>query len=332
MRILVAEPAEFSAAAARILEGVGEVTWADADRAALLALLPGHEVLWVRLRSRIDRELMAAAPTLRAVATPTTGLTHIDLQEAERRSIAVLSLRGETEFLRSVRATAELTIGLLLALLRDLPGALAQGPTGKWDRDRFRGRELYGSTVGLVGLGRLGQLVARYLEAFEAEVVACDPYVERAAVPPNVRLVSMDELLARAELLSLHVSLTEETTGLMGPAQFAAMRPGARLVNTSRGEVIREEALLAALRGGRLAGAALDVLADEHAVGVNHPLLVYAREHGNLLLTPHIGGCTGSSMERTEVFLAGKVARWITAQGSGQQGEEHVRNRGNVWG
>jgi len=318
MRILVAESSECSATAAGILAGAGEVTWADADRAGLVALAPGHEVLWVRLRHRIDREILDAGRSLRAVATPTTGLTHIDGEEAARRGIAVLSLRGETEFLRTVRATAELTIGLMLALLRDLPGALAQAPRGGWDRDRFRGRELYGSTVGLVGLGRLGQQVARYLAAFEAEVLACDPYVERAAAPPNVRLVGMAELLGRAEVVSVHVNLTAETRGLLGAAELAAMRPGARLVNTARGEVIREEALLEALRSGHLGGAALDVLADEHAVGGDHPLLRYARGHGNLLLTPHIGGCTGSSMERTEEFLAGKVARWIAGQGGGQ--------------
>jgi phosphoglycerate dehydrogenase-like enzyme len=318
MRILVAESADFSPAAARILESAADVTWADADSRSLPKLLPGHSLLWVRLRSRIDQATFAAAPELRAVATPTTGLTHIDLEAARERGIAILSLRGETEFLRTVRATAELTIGLMLALLRKLPSAMQHATSEPWRRDRFRGQELFGTTVGLVGLGRLGQLVARYLHAFEATVVACDPYVDPAAVPSYVRLCGLDELLAESDLVSLHVNLTAETVGLLGAPQIAAMRPGGLLVNTARGELVEEAALLAALQNGHLAGAALDVLADEHSLTLDHPLLEYARLSGHLLITPHIGGCTASSMERTEVFLAGKVSRWIDEQRGGQ--------------
>lgn len=314
MRILVAESANFSPAAARILEGAAAVTWADVDSRSLLDILPGHELLWVRLRSRIDQNMLAAAPELRVVATPTTGLTHIDLQAARDRGIAVLSLRGETDFLRTVRATAELTIGLMLSLLRKLPVAMSHATSGEWDRDQFRGRELFGSTVGLIGLGRLGQLVARYLEGFEANVLAYDPYVDRSKLPSNVRLCSLNELLGKADLVSLHASLTEETEGFFGAPQFATMRPGSLLVNTARGELVDEPALLSALTNGPLAGAALDVIASEHTMSPGHPLLEYARRQSNLLVTPHIGGCTVNSMERTEVFLAGKVSRWIDEQ------------------
>ncbi len=314
MRILVAESANFSPAAARILEGAATVTWADVDSRSLRDILPGHELLWVRLRSRIDQNMLAAAPKLRVVATPTTGLTHIDLQAARERGIAVLSLRGETDFLRTVRATAELTIGLMLSLLRKLPVAMSHATSEKWDRDQFRGRELFGSTVGLIGLGRLGQLVARYLEGFEANVLAYDPYVDRSKLPSNVRLCSLNELLVQADLVSLHASLTEETEGFFGAPQFAAMRPGSLFVNTARGELVDEPALLSALTNGPLAGAALDVIASEHTMSPGHPLLEYARRQNNLLVTPHIGGCTVNSMERTEVFLAGKVSRWIDEQ------------------
>lgn len=318
MRILVAESADFSPAAARILESAADVTWADVDSRSLADLLPGHDLLWVRLRSRIDKATLTAAPKLRAVATPTTGLTHIDLQAASEQGIAIISLRGEIEFLRTIRATAELTIGLMISLLRKLPAAMQHAIAEPWRRDLFRGQEMYGSTVGLVGFGRLGQLVARYLHAFDANVLACDPYVDRAEVPSYVRLCTLDQLLAESGLVSLHVNLTAETEGFFGASQFAAMRPGALLVNTARGELIEEPALLAALASGHLAGAALDVIGQEHALTPEHPLLGYARRNNNLLVTPHIGGCTGASMERTEVFLAGKVSRWIDEQRSAQ--------------
>lgn len=318
MRILVAESADFSPVAARILESAADVTWADVDSRSLVDLLPGHDLLWVRLRSRIDKATFTAAPELRAVATPTTGLTHIDLQAANERGVAILSLRGETEFLRTIRATAELTVGLMISLLRKLPAAMQHAIAEPWRRDLFRGRELFGSTVGLVGFGRLGQLVAQYLRAFDARVLAYDPYVDGASVPSYVRLCTLDELLAEADMVSLHVSLTDETDGFFSAPQFAAMRPGGLLINTARGEVINESALLSALATGRLAGAAVDVIGNEHAMTPDHPLLDYARRHSNLLITPHIGGCTGASMERTEVFLAGKVSRWIDEQRSVQ--------------
>lgn len=314
MRILVAESAEFSPQAASLLGEAGELTLADLDAEGLRRSVSGYDVLWVRLRSLIDRDILEAARGLRAIATPTTGLTHIDLDETGRRGIPVLSLRGEAAFLRSVRATAELTIALMLSLLRNLPAAAEHAKLGHWERDRFRGGELYGGTVGLIGFGRLGRLVAGTLQAFDARVLAYDPYVDAASAPPGVTLCPLNELLRESDLVSLHACLNPETNEFFGKEQLALMRPGSLLINTARGELIDEDALLEALRSKHLAGAALDVIANEHMLTERHPLLAYAREHENLLITPHIGGCTKSSMERTEVFLARKVCRWIIQQ------------------
>jgi D-3-phosphoglycerate dehydrogenase / 2-oxoglutarate reductase len=307
--ILVAEAERFSPQAVARLEQVGRVELADLDRPGLLAGVADADVLWVRLRHRIDEEVLAAAPGLRAVVTPTTGLDHLDLEAAERHGVRVLALRGEVDFLREIRATAELTIALMLSLLRHVPEAAEHVRAGGWDRDRFRGRELHEKTVGVVGLGRLGTIVASYLRAVGAEVIAADPHRAPAEAPDGVELCELGDLLARADLVTLHASLSEATRGLLGAAELDRMRDGAWLVNTARGELIDEDAMLDALRTGRLAGAALDVLRDERPAGMaDHPLVRHAREHRNLLITPHIGGATSESMAKTERFLADRLA------------------------
>ena len=315
MKVLMAEPDRFSPRALEALGRFAEVRMADGGLRGLLDGAGWADVLWVRLRHAIDRTVMDAAPGLRAIVTPTTGLNHIDVSEAGRRGIEVLSLRGETGFLRDVRATAELTIGLMLSLLRRLPGAFEHVRDGGWDRDRFRGNELAGMTVGIIGYGRLGTLVARYLSAFDATVLVSDPAVSAAALPAGLRLASLNELLERSSLVSLHVNLIEQTEGMFGPAEFAAMKQGAWLVNTARGELVDENALLAALETGRLSGAAVDVLSGEQT-RERQPLVEYARRHGNLLITPHIGGCTAESMEKTELFMAGKLEAALVGSGA----------------
>ena len=306
--ILVTESRGFSPGAEEMLRRLGKVVFAELDRGALLRAVAEAEVLWVRLAHRIDAEVMNAAPRLQVIVTPTTGLNHIDLEEARRRGVNVLSLTGETEFLKDVRATAELTIALILALLRRIPAATVHVASGGWDRDVLRGRELHGKTGGVVGYGRLGRIVARYLEAFGMRVLATDPKGEKASPEGAVRLVELSELLRESDIVTLHVNLSEETRNCFGRKQFETMKPGAWFVNTARGELVDEAALLDALRSGRLAGVALDVLSDERATGMgHHPAVVYAREHGNLLITPHIGGCTEESMEKTELFLAEKL-------------------------
>jgi D-3-phosphoglycerate dehydrogenase / 2-oxoglutarate reductase len=313
-RILVAESGGFSERAVALLRGLGDVVLADLDRGELVGAVGEAEVLWVRLRSRIDAEVMTAAKRLKVIVSPTTGLNHIDLEEAGRRGIRILSLRGETEFLRDVRATAEHTIAVMLALLRRMPAATTHVRDGGWDRDRFRGRELYGTTIGIVGYGRLGRIVARYLRAFDTRVLTADPHLDEGTVEAGVTIVSLSRLLHEADLVTLHVNMCDETRGFFGREQFAVMKPGAWFINTSRGELVDETALLEALESGRLGGAAVDVLGDEDPAGMlAHPLVGYARAHDNLLSTPHIGGCTVESTEKTELFLARKLGPVIAA-------------------
>lgn len=309
IRIVITESKGLSPLALGILSQLGEVRLADATQRDLAGLAADADVLWVRLRNRIDAEVMAAAPHLKLIASPTTGLNHIDTAEAARRGIEIVSLQGATEFLEGVRGTAEHTIGLMLALLRDVPAAFRHVRYGGWNRDLFKGHELYGKSVGVVGYGRLGRIVARYLQAFEACVLATDPNVRENELEKGVRLVSLPELLPACDIVTLHANLTAATVHMFGKTQFGSMRAGSWFINTARGELVDDAALLDALRTGWLAGAAVDVISGEQSAGrLKNPLITYARRHSNLIITPHLGGCTAESMEKTEIYLAKQVA------------------------
>src|SRR5579863_79183 len=315
LRILVAESTGFSSRAAAVLQQIGVPTFGDLNRDELLSQVQDADVLWVRLRHLIDGEILRRATKLRMIVTPTTGLNHIDTAEAERLGVDVLSLRRHTDFLRNIRATAEHTMALILSLLRHVPEAVSHVKDGGWNRDEFKGNELYGKTVGIVGYGRIGQLVGKYLSAFDTRILAADPNFAQSDAGGAVN-VSLFELLTESDIVTLHVNYSADKQGWFAELQFSAMKQGAYFVNTSRGELVNEAALIDALRTNKIAGAALDVVANEQSLGSeNNPLIAYGHKNRNLLMTPHIGGCTIESMEKTEFFLAERLAEmlWSTS-------------------
>lgn len=310
--ILNAEPQGYSAEARSILSGLGQIIEGPLSRRELLVQIGGCEVLMVRLAHQIDREVIDSGKRLKVIVSATTGLDHIDVDYATQEGIRVLSLKGEVEFLRTVSATAEHTWALLLALLRRIPQAFSAVRANAWDRDALRGHELAGKRLGIIGLGRIGGKVARYGQAFGMEVAAYNPCVTEW-IDGVKRASTLPELLSRSEVLTIHVPLTNDTSGSIGRGELSLLPVHAVLVNTSRGEVLDEMALVEALQSGRLAGAALDVICNERDenLRLNSPLLSYARDHDNLIITPHIGGCTAESMEKTEVFMAHKLAAFL---------------------
>lgn len=315
IKILVAESDGFSSRAAAQLRRAAHLVLEDLDRQGLMAAVRDFDVLWVRLRHQIDTEVLRRAARLKMIVSPTTGLDHIDLAETQRRGIHVLSLREESDFLQDIRGTAEHTIALMLSLLRHIPQACAHARSGDWNRDLFRGRELYGKTAGIVGYGRLGRIVARYLRAFVTRVLVTDPKIHTDQTEVGITPTSLPTLLHESDLVTLHVNLCEETKRFFGQEQFATMKEGAWFINTSRGEVVDEQALLMALRSGWLRGAALDVVSTERSPRLgDHPLVIYARENDNLIITPHIGGCTAESMAKTECFLADRLFSLLGAE------------------
>ncbi len=323
-RVLNVEPLGYSASARAALEAVAEMVDGPYSRSELIDAVATADGLIVRLGHAIDDEVLSASPRLHVISSATTGLDHIDLEAAARRGVTVLSLKGETEFLRSIRATSEHTWAILLALVRRIHRAHHHVENGGWDRDRFRGQELAGRRLGIVGFGRIGSRVCQYGLSFGMDVMAYDPYLDRwpedAAHAP-----SLQAMLERTDVLTIHVPLNDETRGMIGGAELGLLPSRAIVVNTSRGGIVDEAALLAALESGHLAGAALDVLDHEDALvagtgGAQHPLLAYAAAHDNLLLTPHLGGATHESMASTEEFMALKLRAWLTRhRGEGEQ-------------
>lgn len=309
-RLLLAEPADFTPAVLEFLRGWAEVTLGPIGAGSLGQQLENFDIVWIRLGHRLREADLPGRVRCRILAVPTTGLDHLDLEACAQAGIQVVSLRGEFEFLRDVRATAEHTVALALALLRYLPAAHASVLGGGWDRDPFRGRELHGRVAGIVGMGRLGRIVAGYFAAFGMKILGYDP---RPDFPAEVatRMKRLEELLENADVVSLHVSYGPATHHLLGSGNIARMKPGAVLINTSRGGVVDDRALLSALESRTISGAALDVIEGEPEITTDHPLVRYAASHSNLILTPHLGGNTWDSFAKTETFIARKVqAAW----------------------
>ncbi len=273
------------------------------------------EILVVRLALTVDKELIDSMPRLKIIATSTTGLNHIDTEYAKQKNIKIISLRGETSFLEKIPSTAEETFGLLLALARNLSWAFEDVKLGNWNTNQWAGHQLADKTIGLLGFGRLGKIVANYARAFRMRVIACDPYVDKKIMQKmGAKKVSMDEVFKNADFVSLHVLLTDDTHNLVKEKHLKLMRPAAYLINTARGELIENGALEKALKNKWIAGAAIDVMWDERGDGghlKNNALVEYAKKNQNLLIVPHIGGTTFEAMAVTQDFIAELVKKHL---------------------
>lgn len=312
--VLITEP--IGAPGLRILEDVCTciAPWrgggsAPADAQRLRAHLRAADAVIVRL-FQVREEDLAAAPRLKVVAKHDAGLDNIDCAAAARRGVPVIYTPGANS-----NAVAEHALGLLLALARNTSRADAVlRAAHPYQREQFLGSEVAGKTLGVVGLGRIGTRVARKAAGLEMRVLACDPYVDRNAYRGPARFVdSLEQLLTAADFVTLHVPLTGATRRMIDAAALARLKPGGRLVNTSRGEVIDETALAAALDAGALAGAALDVFAEE-PLAADHALT----RTPNTLLTPHVSGLTAEAMAAVSV----QVAQGVIAALHGRVPEE----------
>ena len=306
MIVLILEPADFPQGALDALAQLGEVMVGEvpADRRGEV------EVVFTRLARRLDATFHTEYPALRFIVSPTTGLDHLDLDHFARTGVRVISLRGETAFLDSIHATAEFTIALALALLRDLPGATRAVGTGAWNRYPHKGRELHGKSVLLLGYGRIGRLVRPLYEAFGCRVRAYDR--DPGKVPTDIAC-DLDAALGETDVLSVHVSFDDSTRGLIGDAMLERLPPQAVVINTSRGDIVDQAALLDRIEDGRLAGAALDVLSGEPAPLDEALSERIARLGRRLVVTPHIGGYTEESLDAVELFVTQRLCEAIDA-------------------
>jgi D-3-phosphoglycerate dehydrogenase len=294
--VLVAE--ELSPAGIALLEASFDVRYTDgSDRGQLLPALASADAVIVRSATDIDAEAIARAPRLQVVARAGVGLDNIDIEAATKAGVMVVNAPTS-----NIVSAAEHAVALLLALARHVPQAMASLRGGGWQRAAFTGVELQGKVAGILGLGKVGVLVAERLAAFGMTVVAYDPYVAAArASELGVRLASLDELLAQADFISVHLPRNAETTGLIGDRELHLVRPQARIINAARGGIIDEAALARALRDGRVAGAALDVFAREPCT--DSPLFAF----DNVVVTPHLGASTAEAQEKAGTDVARSV-------------------------
>jgi D-3-phosphoglycerate dehydrogenase len=269
--------------------------------AELAQIVAGYDALLIRSGSKITPEVIAAAKGLKVIGRAGVGVDNVDLEAATRHGVMVMNSPGG-----NMVSTAELAMGLLLAVARNIAPADASMKAQKWDRKTYAGTELMGKRIGIVGLGRIGREVAARCRAFAMEVTAFDPFVSAAvAEAAHVRLVSLDELLAGSDYISLHTTLNKDTRHLLGTEAFAKMKAGVRIVNAARGELIDDEALLAALDSGKVAGAGLDVHASEPPKDWRLAL------HPKVVALPHLGASTAEAQERVGTDIACQVRDFL---------------------
>jgi len=267
------------------------------DRPALLEALHSAQAILVRSATKVDEEAIAAAPHLKVIARAGVGLDNVDIKAATAAGVMVVNAPTS-----NIISAAELTIGHILSLSRYIPQAHSALAQGQWKRSSFTGTEIFEKTIGIIGLGRIGALIAARMQAFDTKVVAFDPYVTSArAQQLGVQLLSLDELLEQSDFITIHMPKTPETTGMISTAQLARMKSTAYIVNVARGGLIDEDALHLALVNNVIAGAGLDVFVNEPPTG--SPLLGLP----NIVVTPHLGASTDEAQEKAGVSVAKSV-------------------------
>lgn len=302
MRVLVAEPI-----AEKGIELLREIATVDVKKLTpeeLLEAIPEYDAVITRSETKVTAEVLRRGTRLKVVGRAGVGVDNIDVPVATERGIVVVNVPGG-----NTMSTAEHTFALMLALVRNLPQAMATLKAGKWDRKSFQGVELYGKTLGVLGFGRIGYEVAVRARAFGMNVLAHDPYANPArAEQIGARLVDMPELLREADIVTIHAAKTSETAKLIRAREIEMMKPGARIINCARGGMVDEEALYEALKTGRLAGAALDVFSTEPMT--DSPLFGLP----NVVFTPHLAASTREAQELNGVLIAQQVVRVLRGE------------------
>jgi D-3-phosphoglycerate dehydrogenase len=301
MKIVLAEKVSPATLAVFQAEPGWTIVTHDQIKGTLADELKDADGLVVRSAVQADEALMEHAPKLRVIGRAGVGVDNIDADAATRRGIVVMNTPGANAI-----AVAELTIGLALALGRQLPRANALLHQGKWEKKSLQGSELRGKTLGILGLGRIGLEVAKRAKAFGMEIIGHDPFVAAAlAREAGVQLVTVDDLFSKSDYLTLHVGLTPQTQGIINEARLATMKKGVRIINCARGELIEDAALLAAIKSGQVGGAALDVFTQEPLK--DSPYF----NVDNVILTPHIAGSTGEAQEAVGIQIARQVKDYL---------------------
>ncbi len=301
MKILVCDPMESSAIERMRAAGLTVDVREDITPEELNTVLKDYDGMVVRSRTKVRAPLIDLAPNLKVIVRGGVGLDTIDADYARSKGITVLNTP-----LSSSASVAELAIGFMIALARAIPATTASMRAGKWEKKKFEGDEIGGKTLGIVGIGNIGKEVAKRALALGMNVIVYDPY---AAAPEHLRRVSLDELFAAADYITFHMPLTEETRNMIDAKAFEKMKTGVRIINCARGGIVDEDALYDALVSGKVAGAALDVYAQEPCQG--HKLF----ELEQVIGSPHIGAATREAQKRIGAEVADKLIEFYRQNG-----------------
>ncbi len=276
-------------------------------REELLSVIGEYDAIVTRSATKVDKDILAAGKKLKLVARAGVGIDSVDVDYASARGIIVLNAPfGNTN------SVAEHTLALLLSLCRNIPRADASLKKGEWKRSALVGTEIKGKVAGVVGLSKVGGRVATRLQAFECEVIGCDPYIsEKRAQDLGVKLVTLEELFRTADIITLHIPMTAETRDLIGEKELAAMKDGVIIINTARGGIVNEEALLKGLQEGKVGGAAVDVWSEEPPRSDRVKALI---AHQRVVSMPHLGASTKEAQINVSVDVAREIIRYLDEQ------------------
>lgn len=301
--VLIAE--ELSPATLAVLGDGFEIRNCNgADRVELLSAITEANALLVRSATKVDAEAIAAAPHLKVIARAGVGLDNVDIPAATEAGVLVVNAPTS-----NIVSAAELAVGLLMASARNIVPANLALKNGKWARSKFGGTELQDKTVGIIGMGKIGLLVAKRLAGFDMKFVAYDPYVKQApSGGPEIKMVELDELLGVSDFITIHIPKTAETVGLIGSEALTKVKPTVHIINAARGGVLDEAALFEALTSGKVAGAGLDVYATEPCT--DSPLFALDQ----VVATPHLGASTDEAQEKAGVAVAESVVAFFNGR------------------
>jgi D-3-phosphoglycerate dehydrogenase len=308
MKILVTAPDYFDEETIGALKNIGEVVCDKFTNEELLEQINDTDILIIRSETKVDRTLIDRAKNLKIVATGTRGVEHIDTDYAKQKGIKIISLSDENS-----NATAEHTIALMLSLIRKVPWSFESVKSHGWERGKFIGHELKGKTLGLIGLGNIGKIVAKIAKSFGMNILVYDPYVdEKTVMEYGTNSKTLENLLENSDIISVHVPLTKETAGMISYEQFKMMKKRPLLINTARGKIIDSDALVDALKNRLISGAALDVLPEEPPPA-HDALIEYVKSNDNLLITPHLGGLTKEAICATGKCIVEKIKETVSS-------------------
>lgn len=311
MNIGILEPLRFSSQAISALREKGNVTFFDVNKGSLEEFTENVQILFIRLNYYLGEDFLSNCKKLKIICSPTTGLNHLDIDVIAKRNIQIISLKNESLFLSNIRATPEHAFGLIISLLRGYKSSFLSNVSNSWDREKHFGYEIFKNKFGIIGLGRIGKILAGYLSSFGAEVSFYDP--KEILLPKGnsfTKKNSIKSLIQDSNIILLCASYTPKDYPIINDKIIDVMK-NKFFINTSRGELIDEEYLIDKIKEDHFKGIALDVISNE--TGENRlSKMITLTEDRNFIITPHIGGATYDSINSTEIFIVEKLFKYLT--------------------